>query len=307
MNRCAGAELAVVIVTHNSAKVIGDLLDSLPDALAGVPAQTVVVDNGSTDGTAELLDERTGIQVIRSANVGYSAGINKGVAACSNESDILVLNPDAVLEPVSVATMLETARTPGVGIVVPKIIGADGTLARSLKRRPTIPRFIGLGFTGLAFFNESVTDADSYDRQHEVDWATGAVMLIRRPCYDHLNGWDESYFLYSEETDFCLRAKDKGWSTVYEPAAQSMHIEGGSGRSERTEAMLIVNQVRLYARRHGRIASWLFFLATALTEVSRVARGRPNSRSALAALLWPSKRPTELGLGSTFIPRDNVT
>jgi len=100
------SDLAVVIVTYNSAREIGDLLDSLPGALDGCTAEVVVVDNGSTDGTADLVAARDDCQVVRSANVGYAGGINRGVREAGPASAILVLNPDVRLTPHSVPPLL---------------------------------------------------------------------------------------------------------------------------------------------------------------------------------------------------------
>ncbi len=91
--------MAVVVVTHNSRHVIEELLESLPAALGSLHADIVVVDNGSTDGTADLLEERRDCRVVHSANVGYSAGINRGVREARPASAYLILNPDVRFGP----------------------------------------------------------------------------------------------------------------------------------------------------------------------------------------------------------------
>ncbi|MFX3745782.1 glycosyltransferase family 2 protein, partial [Streptococcus suis] len=80
-------------------------------------------------------------------------------------------------------------------------------------------------------------------------WLVGAILLVSRECFDALDGLDESFFLYSEETDFSLRAKEAGWATVYTPRAGAVHVGGGSGESSTTHTMKILNRVRLYRRR----------------------------------------------------------
>jgi len=121
-------DLAVVIVTYNSSREIGDLLDSLPGALDGCTAEVVVVDNGSADGTADLAAARGGCRVVRSANVGYAAGINRGVREAGPASAILVLNPDVRLSPHSVPPLVEALEETSTGIVVPQLLAPDGTL-----------------------------------------------------------------------------------------------------------------------------------------------------------------------------------
>lgn len=128
-------------------------------------------------------------------------------------------------------------------------------------------------------------------------------MLLSRECYDALGGWDESYFLYSEETDYCLRARDIGWLTRYEPAAVAVHIGGQSGQSARIHAMQIINRVRLYRRRHGPPASALYLTLAVASEASWVARGKRRSLTAIRALLMPTTRPSELGCSDRLLPR----
>ncbi len=296
-------DLAVVIVTYNSAHVIGDLLDSLPRALGSRTADVVVVDNGSADGTADLVAARGDCTVIRSDNVGYAGGINRGVREAAPANAILVLNPDVRLTPGSLAPLLEALQQPKVGIVAPQLRSADGRLEPSLRRNPTLLRALGLERTGLAALAEKVHDAAQYEHPHLVDWAQGAVVLMSRECFDALGGWDESFFLYSEETDLSLRARDLGLLTAYEPRSVAVHIGGQSGQSEQIHAMQIVNRVRLYRRRNGVLASWCYYGLTVLSQITWLMRGQQESRFIVAALLRPSLRPAQLGCSDRILPR----
>lgn len=294
-------DVAVVVVTYNSARHIGALLNSLPAALGSLSHTTVVVDNGSWDESAAIVESRGDCTLVRSENVGYAAGVNVGVRRAGPSRAILVLNPDARLEPGS-AHELFGALAEGVGIAAPRVTSEPGELVLSLRREPTLRRASGLGFTGLPMFSEYVTDPAAYRRAHTVDWALGAVLLIDRDCFDALSGFDESFFLYSEETDFCLRARDMGWRTMYVPSAGAMHIGGGSGQTGATHAMQIVNRVRLYRRRHGDVRAWLYLGLTVLSEVTWVARGHRHSWTAVVALVRPSRRPEELRCGAGILP-----
>jgi N-acetylglucosaminyl-diphospho-decaprenol L-rhamnosyltransferase len=297
------SDLAVVAVTYNSAREIGDLLDSLPGALDGCTAKVVVVDNGSTDGTADLAAARGDCQVVRSANVGYAGGINRGVREAGPASAILVLNPDVRLAPHSVPPLLAALQEPSTGIVVPQLRGPDGGLEPSLRRTPTLLRAVGLEKTGVAAVSERITSPDEYRYPHVVDWAQGAVVLMSRDCFDKLSGWDESFFLYSEETDFSLRARDLGLLTRYEPSSVAVHIGGASGRDNKTHSMQIINRVRLYRRRNSVLASWCYYWLTIASELTWVARGHPQSWFAIRALLRPSLRPAELSCSDRRLPQ----
>lgn len=302
-SRHVSTSVIAVVVTYNSRDHVGDLLDSLPIAFAGQPYQVVVVDNGSSDATAEMVEARGDARVIRSFNAGFAGGINRGVAEAESNCPILVLNPDATLAKGSVPAMLKVLDKPGVGIVAPRMLEADGSLSPSLRRAPTLGRAGGLSFTGLPRFAERIESPSEYQTEHEVDWAVGAVMLIRAECFAELGGFDESFFLYSEETDFCLRARDRGWRTVYTPAAEVMHIGGGSGESAATHTMKMVNRVRIYGRRHGRVLTWIYFWLVVATELRRGILGHRRSWETVRALLHPSLRPRELGAGDSLLPR----
>jgi N-acetylglucosaminyl-diphospho-decaprenol L-rhamnosyltransferase len=293
----------IVIVTYNSEHVIDDLLDSIPAGAAGVETRVVVIDNGSTDRTLDVLARRSDCTVIPSTNEGYAGGIMRGVAALRGDGPVFVLNPDVRLQPDCLSRMIKVLHEPRTGVVVPMIRSEDGTVFHSLRREPTLLRATGLTRTGIAVLSESVDDDRVYDAPALVDWALGAVMLISSECFDALGGFDASFFLYSEETDFCLRARDRGWLTRYEPAAVAVHLGGGSGRSARTYAMQAINRVRLYRRRHATVPSWAYYGLLLLREALHASAGAADARVATVALLRPSRRPPELGCSHRVMPR----
>ncbi|WP_166793313.1 glycosyltransferase family 2 protein [Cryobacterium lactosi] len=296
-------DVAAVVVTFNSTRHVAALLDSLPDAFGELRYSVVVVDNDSTDGTPELLAGRTDCRVIRASNDGYAAGINRAVNASPPAPAILILNPDATLDPHAVPRMLEVLRRrTGAGIIAPRVREEDGSLSPTLRRGPTLGRVGGLSFTGLPVFAERIELPGQYQTEHEVDWAVGAILLVDRRCFDGLGGLDESFFLYSEETDFSLRARDAGWATVYTPNAGAMHVGGGSGESATTHTMQMLNRVRLYRRRTGGVRAWLYFGLTIVVELRRAVLGDRRSWTTLRALLRPSTRPPQLGASRALLP-----
>ncbi|MCD9196887.1 glycosyltransferase family 2 protein [Aeromicrobium wangtongii] len=296
-------DVGVVIVSYNSAHVIEGLLATIPQALDGLSAVTAVVDNGSTDNSLEILRARDDCLVVENSNTGYAAGVNRGVEALPGVETILVLNPDVRLGPGSVRSMFATLQATRAAVVAPRVLQPDGQLFRSLRREPVLLRTAGLGWTKRPCFDEYISDPATYEHRQVVDWALGAALLVRRDVHTALGGWDESYFLYSEETDFSLRAKDRGWSTVYEPTAVVTHIGGASGRTVRTHVMQVLNRVRLYARRHPPYAGVAYLCLSVLSETSWVLRGQGESIASVKALLSPRSRPAELGCSDTIVPR----
>lgn len=296
-------DVAAVVVTYNSEGHIADLLDSIPRSMGDLTYSVVVVDNGSADGTLALLDARDDCTVVRSTNVGYAAGMNRGVAASPPADSILILNPDAVLDSGAVPIMRRVLANPRVRIVAPRVREADGSLSPTLRRGPTMGRVGGLSFTGWPVFTERIEEPAEYEREHEVDWAVGAILLVDRECYDRLGGMDESFFLYSEETDFSLRARDAGWLTVYTPDAGAMHVGGGSGESATTHTMKQINRIRLYRRRTGTVRASVYFALTVLTEIRRAMLGHDKSWPTVRALIDPSRRPPLLNASDSILPR----
>lgn len=294
--------IAAVIVAYNSERVILDLLDSLPAAVGDLDVRTVVVDNGSTDQTVAAVRSRPGVELLERPNLGYAAGVNAGADHVGPEHALLVLNPDLVLAPGCVTALAEAVTTE-VGILAPTVRNPDGSLHLSLRREPTIFRTLGLAWTRRADLSEYVTDPEEYKTSHAVDWALGAALLITAPCRAAVGAWDETFFLYSEETDYCLRARDRGLATLFVPRAEVTHIGGASGRSPDTHAMQVVNRVRLYNRRHAGPGRLVFLALTLLREVVWIPRAGRRSAVAVVALVIPWRRPARLGPLPGLLPK----
>jgi GT2 family glycosyltransferase len=179
---------------------------------------------------------------------------------------------------------------------VPRLNDAAGRAITSLFREPTALRMLGDALIGgtragrYPAFGEMVVDEAAYTAQTAADWASGSVMLISRACLEACGPWDESFFLYSEETEFALRARDAGHALRLAPRAVAVHLEGDAATSPRLWTLLTLNRIRLYRRRHGLLATGGFWLAVLLREASRavVARNRP-SRAAVRGLLSPRR------------------
>ncbi len=305
----ASPSIAIVVVTWNSAAVLPGLIASLPAGLAGLRWQLIIADNDSADDTVEIAGrELPGCRIVQTGrNAGYAAAFNAGLAQADPFDAALILNPDIRLEPGCVAALYEGLgdRPRGaVGITVPQLRDGDGRLAHSLRREPTIGRALGQAVLGgraarVGRLGEAVLDDAAYERATVTDWATGAVMLMSRECLARCGAWDESFFLYSEETDFALRARDAGLLTALVPAARATHIGGQSRVSPALWALLTVNRVRLYRKRHGAVAAAMFWSAVILGEAARAALGHPRSRRAVAALLRPGRTGHPLYSGAS--------
>lgn len=288
--------VAVVVVTYNSEDLLDDLLTSLDDGLKGVIWHLTVADNASSDDTVKTLGRLapTAKLIEMGRNAGYAAGINAAVRAARPYSAILVLNPDVRLMPGCVAELLRALR-PGTGLVVPQLLDGELELIESMRREPTVLRGWGDALLGARragrhpALGEVVTDRRLYRRQSVTDWAEGSTLLISAECWQRCAPWDESFFLYSEETDFALRARDVGLVTRYVPSAQAVHLEGGSARSPGLWTLVMLNKVQLFRRRNGKIRTVAYWGALMSREASRAALGRATSRAAVKALASPRR------------------
>lgn len=288
--------IAICVVTFHSAPLIEDLVASIPQGAEGTDWTLVFADNASGDETlAEIARcAPTATVVETGANLGYAGGLNAAVRAAGRQDAYLILNADVRLTPGCVATLF-AALGDGAGISVPRLIDADSELIWSMRREPTLLRtwcdaLIGAERAGrLGTLGEVVTDATLYDSPQLTDWAEGSTQLVSAECWRVCGPWDESYFLYSEETEYDLRARDRGLAVRYVPSAVAQHLKGGSAESPRQWSLLVMNKARLYARRHGPIPSMLFWLALVTREGSRAVLGKRTSQAALRDLLNPRR------------------
>lgn len=292
-------DCTVVVVTYNSERHIVPFLDSVPAAAGGLSVHVVVVDNCSTDGTADVVRGRPGVTLLKlGENLGYAAGINAGRRSAAPCGSILVANPDVTLGRGCIERLHRAVAGKGCGAAVPMMVDGRGSATWSLRREPTVGRQFGEALLGdrfpsrPAWASEIVRDPHAYRRGRTVDWAAGAVLMVSAACDAAVGDWDESFFLFSEEVDYSERIRRHGFAISYVPDAEAMHEEGGSRRGEDLLSLLVVNRLRYYRRRHGRLAAAGYAAALLVQLVLRSA-DRPHRRAALvlsrtapSAVLW---------------------
>jgi N-acetylglucosaminyl-diphospho-decaprenol L-rhamnosyltransferase len=297
--------VTVVAVTFNSAHLLRDFLASLGPGMGPVPWHLVVADNASSDGTVDLLRElapETKI-VEMGRNAGYAAGINAAVEAAGTPGPTMVLNPDVRLDPGCVPELLRALEEEGTGIAVPRLVNAYGELTLSMRREPTVLRaaadaLIGARRAGrIPLLGEHVTDPALYERPRTTEWAEGSTQLISAACLAACHPWDESFFLYSEETDFHLRAGDAGFAIRFVPSAGAVHLGGESSTSPALWSLLVANRVKLFAQRHGAGRTAAYWAMLLLREGTRALLGKRTSLRATRVLLDPTRLTAARGPG----------
>ena len=224
----------VIIITYNSKPFISACIDSLLSS-HNVCSRITVVDNASTDGTVELIEEKyPSVKVLGSTeNMGYAWAVNKGVASADGDF-FLVANADVVFHSDTICQLVEYLMTHrDVGVVGPQQVFPDGKWQRSYGNVPGIGDSVR-NLVGITSFHNWVRRSawprriDRYPK--EVGYIDGAAMAIRKKAYRFAGGFDENFFFYGEEADFCFRLRKSGWRVVFLPSALLTHIRGGSSR-----------------------------------------------------------------------------
>ncbi len=212
----------VILVNWNGREIIRPCLDALFEQRVSGGMEVLVVDNASSDGSAEIAGRRAGVRLVRSPrNLGFAGGANLGMGHAEGEF-LVLLNTDAAVQPGWLERLVEAAQAERVAAVTAKLLFAD---------RPGFVQNAGV----LLLSDGSAGDRGSgepddgrYDRSEEVFGACGASMLLRREALKDIGNFDESFFMYYEDTDWSWRARLRGWKIIYEPAAVAHHAHAAT-------------------------------------------------------------------------------
>jgi N-acetylglucosaminyl-diphospho-decaprenol L-rhamnosyltransferase len=291
----APLDVSIVIVSWNTRALVLDCLASLASAVGGLTFEVVLIDNASADDTvAEVRRLYPSVVIVENReNRGFAAANNQGIG-CSHGRYTLLLNSDTVAEPRSIETLVRFADSePRSGAVGGMLLEGDGRFQASFQKAPSILREClsasGLGprlwFHGYPSYGPAQSRA-----RRQVDVIPGACMLLRREALDDVGLLDESYFMYSEETDLCRRLHVRRWEVWYVPEARITHLGGQSTRQMRTAMVLALyrSKVRYMAIHHGALhALALRTLFTIILRVKRlVAEIRPATRGRVPLVRW---------------------
>ena len=205
---------------------------------AMIDYELIVIDNGSTDETVKMLqvDYPAARLVTNTKNEGFARPINQALRLSSGRY-MLVLNPDTVVLPGAINQLVEYMDAhPKVGVIGPKVLNRDGSLQKACKRGVSRPWAAFSYFSGLSalfpkskLFGGYLLNYLDENSIHEVDGVSGSCMLIRRAVVEQVGFFDERFFAYQEDADFCFQAKLAGWKIVYLPQSQIVHFGGQGG------------------------------------------------------------------------------
>ncbi|HEX9147967.1 MAG TPA: glycosyltransferase family 2 protein [Thermoanaerobaculia bacterium] len=301
MSLAAGRRVSAVIVHYLTRK---ETVESAQALAATAPeTEILVVDNASGDSIEDPLRALVpSARAIReSENRGYGAACNRGARETSREF-LMFLNSDAVVQPGAVDALVAALdRDSHAAVAGPRLENPDGSLQTSILRLPTLGRVFfesaGLAYlTGGRLHGHSATSED-HARAHEVEAVKGAALLVRRTAFEEVGGFDESFFLYAEESDLAARLRRCGWRILFEPRARVVHRGGASG-GDSLFGQLNESLATYVARHQGKLAGGAarFVLKAgaaaryALSLVTPGERGRIRRSKYRAALAGPPRR-----------------
>jgi GT2 family glycosyltransferase len=216
------SELAVVIVTHDSAADLEACVASVLSHSGGVDTDITVCDSGSSDDV-ETVARRLPVRFLPGPNRGFAAACNRGLAASerSGARYVLLLNPDAQVVSGTLAQLIaECERRPRAGIVTVRLVDQHGGLIHNMGRPATPAEYWRMALTGWGNWDWT---SSHYDEERACAWVEGSFLLARRQTLDQLDGFDERFFLYSEDVDLCRRARAAGWEVCRLPVVTAMH------------------------------------------------------------------------------------
>jgi GT2 family glycosyltransferase len=251
----------VVIVNYRSYDELGRCLASLEQSRSHF-GQVIIIDHESDLDEASRISQRfPWVRVVECpTNEGFAAGVNVG-ARQTGSPFILLLNPDCVAHPDAVSQLVRFARTrPDAAAIGPRILNSDGTVQGSARRFPGITTAIAgrsswltRKFPNNPLSRHNLPSLDERSAPLNVDWVSGACMLIRRTAFDQVNGMDEGFFLYWEDADLCRRLTENGWRIVYFPGATVVHAGGRSSIHVYRESLVAFHQSAFFLfRKHAR-------------------------------------------------------
>jgi hypothetical protein len=261
-------QISIIIVTWNGKKYVEECLDSLRAYINSPDVEVIVVDNASTDGTPEMIEANyPGVMLIRSdKNLGFARGNNLGIRKSTGEY-VLLVNSDDVVHPGCIERCIEYMKqNPRVGLLGPKMLGADGKPYRSYMAEFTLWRCLCRAlalddlFPNSKLLSGYLMPYFAMDRITEVDVLNGWFWVTRREPLNEVGLMDETLFMYGDDLDWSKRFREAGWKLVYFPEVASLHYGGAS--SARAPIKFSVEMQRAnfqYWQKHHGLASQIAY------------------------------------------------
>lgn len=260
--------LSIIILSYNVKSLLLDCIRSIYEQNGKEDFDIIVVDNASTDNSAQLISKLyPKIKIIRNkSNIGFSAGNNKALPYIRTDY-VLFLNPDTIVINGAIRKSLAFLEThTRIGALTCRINLPDGSLDKSCHRGLPTPwnafcYFIGLSelFPKSKLFSEYTASYLNLATTHKVDCANGAFFMVRKIAGEQVGWWDEDYFWNGEDVEFCYRLKEKQWNIIYFPEVQIIHFKGSSSGLQISRKTIVSRKITLRSAKSATQAMRIFY------------------------------------------------
>jgi GT2 family glycosyltransferase len=280
LNVIGTVDASLIIVSWNTKDMVAQCLDSLKRYAEDSSIEIIVVDNASSDGTAECIRERfPHVRLIRNAtNIGFARGNNIGIKLSTGKY-VSLINSDVQVPQGCLEKMLEyMEQHPEIGMLGPKMVLPDGSIGPSCMRFPTVWNWfcralaLDSAVKGSRAFGDFLMTGFKYDRIADVDALTGWFWVVRRDALNQVGPLDERFFMYGEDIDWPKRFHQSGWKVVFYPEAEAIHHRAASSSQDPTRFYIEMNRasIQYFQKHHDFVRVVGFWLTTWLHQVIRI-------------------------------------
>ncbi len=273
-------DLSIVIVNFNTKELTLNCIDSIKSFTRNIKYEVILVENSTKDE----IQKCEGVKILRNKeNVGYSKANNQGIKTATGRYTLL-LNSDTLIQDNVLGEMVNWLdENEKIGVATCTLKNEDGSVQGTGGYFPTLTRvFSWMTIQDLLFVDKIIKpfhpskeksfakNDDFYKKEKELDWVTGAFMMIRTKVIDEVGGLDEGYFMYTEDTDFCFRAKQHGWKVIYNPKWSITHFGGKSSTTREFPIISEYKGVKTFYKKH--YPAWQFPILRLLLKIGALGR-----------------------------------
>lgn len=265
-------ELSIILVCWNNKAYLDPCLKSLYDSGMKNTFDVIVVDNGSTDGSQQMLEEKySEIKVIQNTeNVGLGKASNQGIEA-TNGKYVLLLNNDTIVNGSSFDAMVDFLdRNPDAGAVGGKLLNSDGTIQACYNYFPTLTEEFFVATRLGELIRPGYPAIMNAEEIKSVEWLGSACLMLRRSALDKVGLLDEGYFIYGDEADLQFRLKQAGWNIYYLPHATTIHFGGRSMDRWKRRKMVYRGKMIFYEKNYGPVQAFFLRLMLAILSIVKL-------------------------------------
>lgn len=276
-------DLSIIIISFNTSNLLLSCINSIIRQTKDVSYEIIVVDNASTDGSPEIISNLQGVKLINNKNnIGFAGANNQGIRKTKGRY-ILLLNSDTIISDNLLKEMvLWMDEKPEAGITTCSLRNKDGSIQGNGGFFPTLMRvFSWMTIQDLPFVDRVIKpfhpaksksfskETEFYKKPRELDWITGAFMLVRKDVFEKAGHFDEDYFMYVEDVDFCYRVKRQNWKIWYFPQWSIIHYGGASGNTRLSVLSEFEGLKRFYKKHYPK---WQYPILRILLKIGSLGR-----------------------------------